>query len=61
MAKKINKETPPVIRTQVFEDEDSISTWKYDSSKSKFGPYMVEIKYKTPYKPITVKRTKVSK
>lgn len=59
MAKRTVKEEPPIIRTQIFEDEETISTWRFDSSKNKFGPYMVDIKYKKPYKPDTVKRTKV--
>lgn len=59
MAKKTSKETPPIIRTQIFEDDETISTWKYDSSKNKFGPYVVEIKYKKPYEVKSVKRTRL--
>lgn len=33
---------------QVFEDEDETVIWKYDTSKTTFGPYEVEIKYKKP-------------
>lgn len=34
-----------------FEDEETISIWKYDSSVTTFGPVQVEIKYKPGYKP----------
>jgi hypothetical protein len=30
----------------VYEDEYTISIWKYDSRKSNVNPYEVEIKYK---------------
>ena len=33
---------------QVYDDEDEIIIWKYDTSKTTFGPYQVEIKYKKP-------------
>lgn len=33
---------------QVYEDEDETVIWKYDTSKTTFGPYEVEIKYKKP-------------
>lgn len=33
----------------VFEDEDTITTWKYDSSITTFGPVEVDIKYKKNY------------
>jgi len=33
---------------QVFNDEDETIIWRYDTSKNKFGPYEVEIKYKKP-------------
>lgn len=38
-----------------FEDEETISVWKYDTKKSKTNPYEVEIIYKND-KPI--KKTK---
>lgn len=31
---------------RVYEDEYTISIWKYDSRKSTINPYEVEIKYK---------------
>lgn len=43
MSKEIQKKWQ-----QVYEDEDEIVIWKYDTSKTKFGPYEVEIKYKKP-------------
>lgn len=33
----------------VFEDEDTITTWKYDSSVTTFGPVEVDVKYKKNY------------
>lgn len=33
---------------QIYENEDETVIWKYDTSKTKFGPYEVEIKYKKP-------------
>lgn len=59
MAKKI--EQP--IKTKweyVYEDEDTISIWKYDAKISMINPYSVEMKYKNPPpKPKKVKRTKL--
>ena len=34
---------------RVYEDEDTISIWKYDLTKSTTGPFEVEIKYKKGY------------
>ena len=31
---------------RIYEDNDSISVWKYDTSKTITGPYEVEIKPK---------------
>jgi hypothetical protein len=41
----------PTKWEQVYEDEDTISIWKYDSSVTTFGPVQVEIKYKKGYVP----------
>lgn len=47
MAKKTNlKEVEHKKWERVYEDEDSISIWKYDSKISLINPYEVEIKYK---------------
>jgi len=45
---------------RIYEDEDTISIWKYNSKISMINPYEVEIKYKK--QPVTggVKRTKLS-
>jgi hypothetical protein len=45
---------------RIYEDEDTISIWKYNSKISMVNPYEVETKYKKP--PVTggVKRTKLS-
>ena len=51
MAKKTNlKEVVHRKWERVYEDEDSISIWKYDSKKSLINPDEVEIKYKTEKK-----------
>jgi len=34
-----------------FEDEESISIWKYDPSKTSSGPYEVEYKWKKGFNP----------
>lgn len=48
MAKKINNDTTPRRKWEhVYESDDSISIWKYDSRISLINPYEVEIKYKT--------------
>lgn len=36
-------------RQVVFEDEDTITTWKYDSSITTFGPVEVDVRYKKNY------------
>ena len=33
----------------VYEDEDCVSIWKYDSKKTTYGPVEVEYKYKRGY------------
>jgi len=42
---------------QIFDDPDETIIWRYDTSKNKFGPYEVEIKYKRP----VVKTKKVTR
>jgi hypothetical protein len=43
------KEDKPTKFERVYEDEDTISIWKYDLSKTTTGPVEVEIKYKKGY------------
>jgi hypothetical protein len=43
------KEEKPTKFERVYEDEDTISIWKYDLSKTTTGPVEVEIKYKKGY------------
>ena len=52
MAKIINSkvESKPTKFERVYEDEDSISIWKYDLDKHPYGPILTEIKYKRGYK-----------
>jgi hypothetical protein len=53
MSKKVRKETPEKWE-RIFESEETISIWKYDSKISRINPYEVEIKYK----PVRVSKTK---
>jgi hypothetical protein len=53
MSKKVRKETPEKWE-RIFESEEAISIWKYDSKISRINPYEVEIKYK----PVRVSKTK---
>lgn len=58
MAKKQGEEHRKWER--VYEDEETISIWKYDSKVSMVNPVSVEIKYKKPPVPTGgVKRTKL--
>lgn len=51
MTKKTNlKEVERRKWERVYEDEDSISIWRYDSKISLINPYEVETKYKTEKK-----------
>jgi hypothetical protein len=51
MAKKTNiKEVEHRKWERIYEDEDSISIWRFDSKKSLINPCEVEIKYKTEKK-----------
>lgn len=34
-----------------YENEETISIWRYDYSRTTYGPVEVEIKYKPGYKP----------
>ena len=43
------KQEKPTKFERVYEDEDTISIWKYDLTKSTTGPFEVEIKYKKGY------------
>jgi hypothetical protein len=45
MAEK-KKPTESKKYERIYEDEDSISIWRYDTSKSTRGPYEVELKPK---------------
>lgn len=46
MAIQIEKNTK---RQVIYEDEQTTTIWKYDSSVSTFGPVEVEIRYKKGY------------
>lgn len=44
------KPEPKPIKWEVmYEDEDTISIWKYNSNKNPYGPIEVEYKYKRGY------------
>lgn len=59
MAKKQEEEHRKWER--VYEDDETISIWKYDSKISKINPYQVEIKYKVLPTQKGVKRTKLGR
>lgn len=44
--KEIQIEDQPRKFSRVYEDDDSIETWKFDLDKSNRGPIEVDIKYK---------------
>lgn len=46
MAIQIEKNTKREI---IYEDEETTTIWKYDSSVTTFGPVSVEIRYKKGY------------
>lgn len=51
-------EPKPIKWEVVYEDEDCISVWKYNSKISRNGPVEVEYKYKKGYvHPGTAKKT----
>jgi hypothetical protein len=46
--------TTPTERVKweiVYEDDESISVWKYDTRKTRFGPVEVEYKWKKGFNP----------
>lgn len=49
MAFEKKQEPKPQKWEVIYEDEDCISIWKYDSKKSKYGPVEVEYKFKRGY------------
>ncbi len=44
--KEVQIEDQPRKFTRVYEDDDSIETWKFDLNKFDRGPIEVDIKYK---------------
>ena len=46
MAIQVEKNTK---RQVIYEDEETTTIWKYDSSVTTFGPVEVEIRYKKGY------------
>ena len=61
MKPKIEKQTHRKWEV-VYEDEYTVSTWKYDTKKNGNNPYEVDMKYKKEYptedKKPTIKRTR---
>ncbi len=57
MSKKI-QQIEPKKWERVFEDDEAIITFKYDSKRSMFNPYEVDIKYKKIIRQ-GVKRSKI--
>lgn len=58
MAISVNqKDTPKQTKWEVvYEDEESISIWKYNSLKTSFGPVEVEYKWKRSFNPWNQKK-----
>lgn len=48
-----NKNEQPTKFERVYEDEETISIWRYDLKKFRNGPVEVEYKYKKGFKPKT--------
>lgn len=59
---KLNKQQVHRKWEVVYEDEYTVSTWKYDTKKNGNNPYEVDVKYKKEYptngKETTTKRTR---
>ena len=51
----------PIKFERVFEDEETISIWRYDLKKFRNGPVEVEYKYKKGFKPQNPKSKKFMK
>ena len=35
---------------RIYEDSETIDTWRYDAKISRINPYQIDIKYKKPIK-----------
>lgn len=49
--KNMKNNSNPTKWEVVYEDEETISVWKYNTAITKNGPVQVEVKYKAGYKP----------
>jgi hypothetical protein len=54
----IKASTKPAKWEQVYEDEESITIWRYNSNITTSGPIEVEFKYKKGYTPPKPERKK---
>lgn len=57
----IKKDDKPLKFERIYEDEETISIWKYDYSITRNGPVSVEIKYKRGHEPKPTKGKKTLK
>lgn len=57
MAFEKKPEPKPIKWEVTYEDEDSISIWKYNTKRNPYGPVEVETKYKRGYVHPTQKKT----
>lgn len=57
MSKQVNPDKPTKWEI-VYEDEESISIWKYDSKITTHGPVSVEQKWKKGFEPSKEKKKK---
>lgn len=55
------KDDRPVKFERIYEDEETITIWKYDLNKTQNGPVEVEIKYKRGHEPKPTNRKKTLK
>lgn len=61
MTKKMSKNSDNSEKYSVtYEDEYSISIWRYDNSKSTINPYEVEYKWKKGFDPWSQKKKTLS-
>jgi len=56
-----DKQEQPIKFERVYEDEETISIWRYDLKKFRNGPVEVEYKYKKGFKPQNPKSKKFMK
>lgn len=59
--KEMQAEPLPAKFIRIYEDDETIETWKFDTNKFKRGPIEVDIKYKTGSEKLIKSRAKEAK